>query len=283
MQRLDPRLNAYRADLADIQLQGKVIAKHFVVGQKKTINKSVVKLCKTQDLQSERQTECLCGEQLMVFETLNGVSWVQSLKDGYVGYLETTALCDIKLPATHYVCAPRTFQYLQADLRGNFDEVLSLGSKVHVVEMVETRATLYSILDNGKAIISQHLKPIDTYITDYVSVAESLINTPYLWGGASGFGIDCSGLVQLAQAMAGRAVLRDTDMQQATIGRELLEDETLQRGDLVFWKGHVAIMVDDKNIIHANGASMDVKIEVLQSAIERIAQLYQYPTMKRRP
>src|SRR5690606_14673082 len=129
-----------------------------------------------------------------------------------------------------------------------------LGSRVAVVGAAETRGLGYAMLSSGEALVASHLRKVDEIVTDYVAIAELLEHTPYLWGGSSAFGIDCSGLVQLSMRMAGKTVLRDTDMQARAIGTPLeIGDDLvgLQRGDLVFWKGHVAIMLDAENIIHA--------------------------------
>ncbi|MCZ2158048.1 NlpC/P60 family protein [Bartonella sp. 220] len=279
----DPRLYAFRNDLADKRLETEITALRFVQGEKKRVNTAVAGLFKENNKKSERQTECLLGEELLIFEQGETMSWGQSLKDGYVGYIDTTVLCTSNVKQTHVVSVPRTFQYLQADLRGPMEYPLSMGSKVSVVDEIEVHGTPYSILENGKAIFTHHLSPIGHVYEDYVTVAETFIRTPYLWGGVSGFGIDCSGLVQLSMIMSGQMVLRDTDMQQKTIGKQLTDHDKLQRGDLIFWKGHVAIMIDQENIIHANGFSMDVMIEPLEKAITRIAQKHQYPVEKRRP
>ncbi|WP_375608019.1 MULTISPECIES: NlpC/P60 family protein [unclassified Bartonella] len=281
----DPRLHAFREDLADERLKGEITAQRFVQGEKRRVNVPVAGLFKENNNKSEMQTECLYGEELLIFEHGEEMSWAQSLKDGYVGYIDTKVLCTSTVEQTHVVTAPRTFQYSQADLRGPVEYPLSIGSKVSVVNEVEVRGTKYSILENGGAIVSDHLSPIGNVVyKDYVKAAEMLIYTPYRWGGASGFGIDCSGLVQLSMTMAGQVVLRDTDMQQKTIGNPLSDSDKLQRGDLIFWKGHVAIMTDSENIIHANGSSMDVTIEPLEKAVTRIAQKCQrYPVEKRRP
>jgi cell wall-associated NlpC family hydrolase len=139
------------------------------------------------------------------------------------------------------------------------------------------------LTSDGEALISEHLQPVREPAPDYVSVAELFLNTPYLWGGTTGFGIDCSGLVQTSMMMAGRKALRDTDMQEASLGVEIDPDYGLRRGDLVFWKGHVAIMTDPRMMIHANGHTMMVSREPLADAVARIGYLYGQPTRYRRP
>ena len=187
---------------------------------------------------------------------------------------------------THLVAAPRSFVYPGPDLKLPRSGELSMGSAVAVTGYAETRGTRYALLSSGEAIIAGHLRPAGDAAPDYVAVAEAFLNTPYLWGGVSGFGIDCSGLVQLSMRMAGRAVLRDTDMQAESIGEPIHPGagfSGLRRGDLVFWKGHVAIMTDADNMIHANGHTMLVSRERLSDAIDRIGYLYGGPTGFRRP
>ncbi|WP_455477143.1 C40 family peptidase [Bartonella sp. B41] len=250
--------------------------------EKKRVNTAVAGLFQENSKKSQRQTECLLGEEVLILEQGETMSLCQSLKDGYIGYIDTKLLCTSTIKQTHIVSVPRTFQYLQADLRGPMECSLSMGSKVSVIDETKVRDTVYSILDNRKAIITNHLIPIEHAYDDYVAVAETLIRTPYLWGGVSGFGIDCSGLVQLSMMMSGKMILRNTE-QQKIVGTPLKDSDKLQRGDLIFWKGHVAIMIDHKNIIHANGFSMNVMIEPLEEAIIRIAKKHQYPIAKRRP
>ena len=282
MDKLDPRLHAYRPDLADEALRGQVEASRFVRGSLKRIVAPVAPLYKIPDTLSERQSECLFGEDVKVFEEKNGFCWVQAQQDGYVGYIEQSKIGSIGNHPTHRVNVPRTFQYRDADLRSPMISPLSMGSRISVVGEAETRDTHYARLDNGSFVVFNHITPVSTVEDDYVTIAESFIHTPYLWGGKSGLGIDCSGLVQLALMMTGRTVLRDTDMQQATIGKDIAPENGLQRGDLVFWKGHVAIMVDSGTLIHANGASMDVRKENLDHAIDRIAKNHSTPTGYRR-
>ncbi|CBI75827.1 conserved protein of unknown function [Bartonella clarridgeiae 73] len=279
----NPQLHTSKDNFTNQQSAKEIKTPCSAQEKKRRVNKAVAGLFKENSKKSERQTECLFGEEILILEQGETMSKVQSLKDDYIGYIDTQILCTSTIKQTHIVSVPRTFQYSQADLKKTVESALSMGSKVSVVNETETRGTMYSILENGTAIISSHLHPIEHTFEDYVTVAQTFIRTPYLWGGVSGFGLDCSGLVQLSMMMAGKMVLRDTNMQQQTIGEQLTDTDTLERGDLIFWKGHVAIMVDHKNIIHANGYSMDVMIEPLEEAIKRIAKNHKYPVAKRRP
>ncbi|MGI9365696.1 MAG: C40 family peptidase, partial [Rhizobiaceae bacterium] len=187
-------------------------------------------------------------------------------------------------PATHMVLAPRTFLYSDTDLKSPRSGYRSMGSKLRICGQQTTRGTEYAIVEGGHAIIANHLIQIGNWMPDPVSIAETLLHTPYLWGGNSAFGVDCSGLVSLANLLCGKRVLRDSDMQAQTIGEEIpLESDKLRRGDLVFWKGHVGLMTDDSTLLHANGHSMSVALESLADAITRIGYLYGQPTRIRRP
>lgn len=279
---LDRRLHAFRPDLADIALQGQVEADRFVPSEPALITRPVVALRPKPDASIGIDTELLNGEEVAVFERRDGWAWVQALDDGYVGYLPEEALGPVVAP-THVVTAPRTFVYSGADLRFPTCMALSMGSRLTVVGEAETRGTRYLMLSDGGALVARHLRPIaDPPAPDYVAVAALLLETPYLWGGKSGFGIDCSGLVQLAMRLAGHSAPRDSDMQASGLGRAI-ERQALRRGDLVFWKGHVAIMEDETTMIHANGNTMSVARETLEAAIERIGWLYGTPTGYRRP
>lgn len=280
---LDRRLNAYRDDLAEERLRGLVDAKRFVEGTSAAFTAPVTPLRARPELSCGTDTELLYGETARVLDIAEGWAWVKSDIDGYVGYVPQEALAPPEAAPTHIVAVPRTFLYRGADLRFPQAFALSMGSRLHVVGEAETRGTRYFLLDGGLAVFANHCAPIGSPIAgDYVSIAARFLETPYLWGGRSGFGIDCSGLVQLSMQMAGRRVLRDTDMQAETIGQPIGRDE-LARGDLVFWKGHVAIMEDEKTLLHANGHTMTVSREGLDDAIERIGWLYAEPTDYRRP
>ncbi len=282
MTTLDRRLHAFRPDLADAALQGQVEASRFVTPEPARIVLPVVDLHPTPDMTAGIDTQLLLGEEVRVFERAGGIAWVQAVADGYVGYLPEAAL-GAPEATTHTVCVPRTFLYPGPDLRFPRRDTLSMGSRVTVVGEAETRGTRYGLLADGSALILRHLRPLsDPPANDFVAVAALFLETPYLWGGKSGLGIDCSGLVQLSMAMAGLKAPRDSDMQAAGLG-EPIARENLQRGDLVFWKGHAAIMEDAEMMIHANGHTMTVARETLADAIERIGWLYGTPTGYRRP
>ncbi len=283
---LDRRLHAYRLDLADERLKGRFDADRFVAGIVMQVTAPVVDLRAEPRPDSGPQTQIIFGDTVRVFEEADGWCWVQAERDGYVGYVSAASLEKPQGEPTHRVIAPRTFVYPAADLRYPHTKTLSLGSSVRVTGTAETRGTHYAVLESGEALIASHLRPIAEPASDYVAVAETLLYTPYLWGGTSGFGIDCSGLVQLCMWAAGQNVPRDSDMQQNELG-EIVEPDAdysnLKRGDLVFWKGHVAICVAPDMLIHASGHTMMVTLEPLRDAIKRIAYLYDLPTLIRRP
>ncbi len=288
MHHLDPRLNAYRDDLADVRLRGQVAAPRFVQGTLSRVISHFVDVHDRPDSSSGLQTQFICGHDVLVFDSDGDWLWVQGQTDGFVGYVQQEHLQQVApgadSQATHMVSAPRTFLYSDADLKHPRCGYRSMGSRLTVVDHQTVRGTNYAVLESGEAVVDEHLMPIGEWKDDPVSVAETLLHTPYLWGGCTGFGVDCSGLVSLCYLLCGKQVLRDTDMQAATVGEPIEMDiDRLQRGDLVFWNGHVGMMVDDRNLLHANGKSMDVRVEPLEDAIRRIDFLYGRPTVMRRP
>ncbi|MGV4793563.1 NlpC/P60 family protein [Rhizobium sp. F40D2] len=283
MTMLDRRLHAYRPDLAEAGLEGKVEASRFVEGAPARIGVPVVGLRPEPDLARGIDTELLLGEDVTVFDRADGWCWVKAASDGYVGYIKAEALSEGKPAPTHIVSVPRTFVYPEPELRKPHRSILSMGSRVHVAGEAEARGNHYVVLEDGTAIFSKHVQPIGALDgADYVEIATRFLETPYLWGGRSGLGIDCSGLVQLAMQMTGRNAPRDTDMQATGLGEPINRSE-IRRGDLVFWKGHVAVFENPETILHANGHSMTVARENFEAAVKRIGWLYEQPTGYRRP
>lgn len=249
-----------------------------------------VDLKRKPDPDAALDTQILHGENLLKVESANGWAKIQARRNRYVGWVAEDALSEGERTPTHFVSVPRTFLYPGADMKLPRSGYRSLGSGVVVADRVETRGTHYAILDSGEAVIDSHVVAAGDHAADYVSVAETLLRTPYLWGGGTAFGIDCSGLVSLAMQMAGMDVLRDSDMQAATIGEPVAirpDWSDLKRGDLVFWRGHVAIAQGEiggqQHVLHANGHTMDVASEPADEAVLRIEHLYEKPIGVRRP
>lgn len=284
-EKLDRRSHATRSDLADIRLKGRVEADRFAEGAPGEVIVPVASVRPRPDSRCSMDTEALYGEVLTVFDRSDGWAWVQLSADGYVGYVREEAISEGAGTATHVVSVPRSFVYPGPDLRFPFQAALSMGSRVKVTGTAETRGTQYALLDGGGGMIAAHLRPVGVAaVEDAVSIAARFLETPYLWGGRSGFGIDCSGLVQMALAMTGRPAPRDSDQQAESLGIAIDPDrDGLQRGDLVFWKGHVGFLEDPETLLHASGGTMYVTREPLRDAINRIGRLYGQPTVYRRP
>lgn len=222
----------------------------------------VVDLLRAPDGPRDRQL--LFGETVDRYETHCGHSFVQARKDGYVGYLPDAALGPHQT-STHWVSAPATHLYASADIKSPDRQMLSFGSRLSA--RVETGA----FIETAKGFVPRvHLRPVPERLNDPVAVAELFLGTPYLWGGNSRLGIDCSGLVQAALLACGHACPGDSDQQQAALGQRIMDGTPPQRGDLLFWQGHVALVVDQDRLIHANAFHMAVSYEPLQDAIMRI-------------
>ena len=253
-----------------------------LAGEPSRVIRSVIDLRREPDAASGIDTQAIYGQRLASFDRKAGWSLVQLAHDGYVGWTEDDGIAEGYARSTHVVAVPRTYLYSSADLKSPRLRPLSMGSELAGIDEAETRGTRYMVLEDGSAVIAGHMLRVDDSCDDFVSVAETLLQTPYLWGGNAAFGIDCSGLVQLSQRMCGVSVLRDSDMQEATAGEPIALDGERKRGDLIFWKGHVGIMADSDTLLHANGNSMNVAMEDFAGAVERIAWLYGEPTAARR-
>lgn len=280
MTKLDPRLHAHRPDLADAALAGKVEAQHFVEPRIVQVVEPVVTVHKAPRFDAMQLTQALFGERVKLFHEEEGWAWVQLERDGYVGYVNGNALSPNVVAPTHRIAVPSTYMYPDANLKTLPAVPLTLNARVTVT----SESGSYSQLSNGRFVFTAHLKPVDDVESDFVAVAEMFRHVPYYWGGKSVQGLDCSGLVQLALEACGRPALRDSDMQEQTLGERLLVNDldSLKRGDLVFWNGHVGIMTDDRMLLHANGHHMMVAAEPLKDAVDRIAARYGQLTSIRR-
>lgn len=266
---LDPRLTPARPDLAAAYLRGKVEAPRYVDGRAAQVVTASAPLRRSPRADAPLETEALFGESLTVYDETDGWAWVQLNRDKYVGYLPEASL-GAPSGSTHRVAALRTHAYPGPAIKTPPRMALSLGAQVKIVR----RDGDFAISQDGLYLWSRHLVELEVREPDAVAIAERFLETPYLWGGRTSEGVDCSGLIQTALTAAGLAAPRDSDMQEATLGEPVVIDDPkapLTRGDLVFWKGHVGIMRDPRTLLHANGFHMKTVSEPLIEARDHIA------------
>jgi cell wall-associated NlpC family hydrolase len=267
--RPDRRTHAWRDDMAAEALRGIVDAPRFVAGTSGRVCLPILSLRKRPDALAPLETEALFGEPMSVLDVQDGWAWVQSGRDSYVGYVRADGISSHLAEPSHRIQALGTFVYPETNIKAPPTMHLPLGAEVAVVRSEAQFAELAS----GGFVVTRHIVERTRHARDFVDVAERFIGTPYLWGGRTRIGLDCSGLLQIALEAAGIAAPRDTDMQETALGSPVLvpqDLEGLERGDLVFWPGHVGIMVDGVMLLHANAHHMAVAVEPLSVASERI-------------
>lgn len=264
----DPRIAAFRSDLADIRLRGVVQAKSYVEGQPARIRTALADLRRQPDEEAPLDSQLMQSEQVLVFERREGWAWVQNKTDNYVGYLRESNLGPVlTTSATHCVSVLRTPLFTAADIKSPVTDYLSLQTPLHVRES-DGR---FLLLETGGWVYAQHAEDIDGRSPDWTVTALSFLGAPYLWGGRSSLGLDCSALVQLALAAAGVAVSRDSDQQEedANLGLWLSSSDIFQRGDLLYWPGHVAIALGPDSVVNATASPLQVVKESFENLDQR--------------
>lgn len=267
--KLDPRVNCYRDDLAASYLEGKIDGRRFVSGRRAQVVRCGTPLLRNPSADSPRDSQLLAGETVQIYDEAAGYSWLQSEVDGYVGYAETTAFGDDVTEATDSVCVPRSFLYPEPNIKTPPTGTLNMAARVTVTDHYQR----FSLLSTGSWVYSDHLMTVDAHEPDFVTTALRFLDMPYLWGGKGHLGIDCSGLVQVALARSGRACPRDTYMQAKSLGIEIPGEDgnyPMRRGDLIYWPGHVAIVLDQDTVVHASGHHMLVTVEPWRDVDKRV-------------
>ncbi|KAF0170695.1 MAG: hypothetical protein FD162_3413 [Rhodobacteraceae bacterium] len=270
---MDRRLTPATARCAHISLKGLVTAERFTEGTRRRVSMPLVDLLRSPNGGRERQL--MLGEAFIVIDHQDGHAFGFAGKDGYCGWLPEAALSDGPKP-THWVASPGTHLYPEPRVQARELAALPMGAQVAVV----SQTPKFTETTQG-FIPTPHLRALGDWLNDPVAVAESLLGTPYLWGGNSRAGIDCSGLAQAALLACGIKAPGDADLQEA-LGDAVPEAAPLRRGDLMFWKGHIALIVDESRLIHANGHTMSVAYEGIDACIQRILAADNSPVTHRR-
>lgn len=285
----DRRETPANARVAHVSLRGLVEAPRFVEGELMRAARPVAALRRDPRPDAPRERQLVLHEGFRVLEAANGWAFGLAERDGFTGFVALEDLGADTGPMTHVVAARQSYLSPEPRLKSPAEvEPVSFGTqlRVRVTHEGGRWSEVERFLPGGGSLAahvpSAHLRPIDAPEPDAVAVAERFLGTPYLWGGNSGFGIDCSGLVQAAMLACGIACPGDSDQQAARLGTPLPPGTPPQRGDLLFWPGHVALCRDESSIIHATAAFMQVVIEAREAALARIEAAGEGPLLAHR-
>ncbi len=268
MTELDPRLNPLRPDLAGAELEGRVEAPRFVAGHAAQVAHGTADLRRAPSPAAPLASQLLGGEEVTVYEVADGWAWVQNRSDGYVGYVEQAALGREVRTTTNWVKVLRTFLFPEPDEKAPPLDALPMTARVEVV----AEHGRFSEIAGGGWITGRHLAVRGGHFEDFVTTALGFMGVPYLWGGKTSLGLDCSGLIQVVLAAAGIACPRDSDMQAQSLGEARPTGEAPERGDLIYMPGHVAIALDGWRVVQANAHDMMTTIEPLVDLLARVEQ-----------
>jgi cell wall-associated NlpC family hydrolase len=264
----DPRLLPARDGIAADHLEGVVPAKRYISGKRRSVTAGSAALRNAPDAAAEQVNQALFGETFTVYDEHEGWAWGQLSADYYVGWMRADELGEAA-PPTHRLKVLRSFLYEQPNMKSRPVKAVSMNAQL---ALGEPDGNFRRAIGSGW-LFARHAAPLQEFETDFVDVATRFVGSPYLWGGRESAGIDCSGLVQVSLQATGKSPLRDSDMQEKTLGEPVTPEpdySNLQRGDLVFWRGHVGIMESSSMLLHASARDMHVEIEPLAEAIARI-------------
>lgn len=262
-QRSDSRITPIRGDLADIKLAGDFFAPHYAMA--KTAHCILPSAIISNAAHDIAISEIIYGEKFAILDVSGGYAWGYSLHDDYVGYVPMEALAIGDNSPTHQISSRGALIFHAPSIKSTIINHLPMGAKLAATPTDDPN--FYQ--SAGGFIHKRHISAIGKTQYDSAALAAQCMGAPYLWGGRSGFAMDCSGLVQMILGLQGINIPRDSDMQHK-IGKAIADDAPLGRNDIIFFPGHVGIMSDSENIIHANAHWMQVKREPLADVVARI-------------
>lgn len=281
MPSFDSRVTPARADIAAEALRGRVTADRFSAGEARRIGRPVASLRFTPDAGARQESQLLFGEPFTVYETGDAWCWGQGELDGYVGYVPRAALAEPGVEASHRVAVRETLVFSAPDLKAPIVERIGHGSRVTPVDVQER----FVAIDGLGWVCGRHLAPLDLRESDVARIGLKFLGMPYLWGGRSLEGLDCSGLVQHVLLALGLACPRDSDQQEQAVGEPVPDGPALtdlEDGDLIFFPGHVGFYLDSWRFLHANAHDMQVSVHNLSDVLDRARAADEWVTSVRR-